>query len=77
MTPYSPRALVVGSGLSGSTAARTLADHGWFVEINEAAYFVGGHVRTAEYQGLLYEQNAIHVNHTNCDQVILFIKRFS
>jgi UDP-galactopyranose mutase len=67
----------VGSGLSGSTAARTLADNGWFVEVNEAAYFVGGHVRTAEYQGLLYEQNAIHVNHTNSDQVINFIKRFA
>jgi UDP-galactopyranose mutase len=71
------KALIIGSGLTGSTCARVLADSGWTVEIHESEYFVGGHVRTAEYNGILYEQNAIHVNHTNNDEVINFIKRFS
>lgn len=71
------KALVIGSGLSGSTAARILAENDWSVEVHEAKYYIGGHVRTAEYKGLLYEENAIHVNHTDNDQVIEFIKRFA
>jgi UDP-galactopyranose mutase len=71
------KALIVGSGLAGSSCARVLADSGWSVDIHESEYYVGGHVRTSEYQGVLYEQNAIHVNHTDSDEVIQFIKRFA
>jgi len=71
------KALIIGSGLCGSTAARVLAENNWKVEIHEMEYYVGGHVRTSEYNGILYEQNGIHVNHTNNDTVINFIQRFS
>jgi len=71
------RALVIGSGLTGSTAAWKLASEGWNVRIHESELFVGGHVRTNEFNGLLYEQNAIHVFHTEIEKVFNFLKSFT
>jgi UDP-galactopyranose mutase len=70
------KALVIGSGLAGSSAAWKLASEGWRVEIHEADLQVGGHVRTSEFNGLLYEQNGIHVFHTNIEEVYEFLIRF-
>jgi UDP-galactopyranose mutase len=70
------RALVIGSGLTGSTAAWKLASEGWEVRIHEAELVVGGHVRTSEFNGLLYEQNAIHVFHTENEKVFNFLRSF-
>jgi UDP-galactopyranose mutase len=71
------KALVIGSGLAGSTAAWKLASEGWNVEVHEAGLEVGGHVRTSEFNGLLYEQNGIHVFHTNIGQAFEFLSRFA
>lgn len=67
------KCLIVGSGLTGSTCAYILAKNGWEVEIHDKEYRVGGHVKTASINGLLYEENAIHVNHTDSDDVIKLI----
>lgn len=69
--------LIVGSGLTGSTAAWKLAESGWKVTIYEAELLVGGHVRTAEFGGLLYEQNGIHVFHTENEKAMQHISRFT
>jgi len=71
------KALIVGSGLAGSTAAYVLAKNGWDVTVHEKDYRVGGHVKTASLDGLLYEENAIHVNHTDSDDVISLINEVS
>ena len=70
------KALIIGSGLAGSSAAWKLASEGWRVEVHEASLDVGGHVRTSNFNGLLYEQNGIHVFHTNIEQVFSFLSQF-
>jgi UDP-galactopyranose mutase len=68
------KALIIGSGLSGSTAAYLLSKNGWDVSVYEKEYRVGGHVKTATLGGVMYEEYAIHVNHTDNDEVIELIK---
>lgn len=68
------KALVIGSGLTGSTCAFILAKNGWNVTVCEKEYRVGGHVKTASIGGVMYEEYAIHVNHTDNDEVIELIQ---
>jgi len=68
------KALIIGSGLSGSSAAYMLAKNGWDVTVYEKEYRVGGHVKTASLGGVMYEEYAIHVNHTDSDEVIELIQ---
>lgn len=72
-----PKALIIGSGISGSTAASILAENGWDVEIHEAEYQVGGHVKTFNIGDLMYEANAIHFCHTDNEEVINFLEKHS
>ena len=71
------KALIIGSGLTGSTAAYVLSSNGWDVTVHESSYVVGGHVRTAEFNGILYEQNAVHISHTDNDKVIELLQKLS
>lgn len=68
------KALIVGSGLSGSTAAYVLSKNKWDVVVYEKEYRVGGHVKTASIGGVMYEEYAIHVNHTDNNEVIELIQ---
>lgn len=68
-----PSACIVGSGLSGASSAYILAKNGWDVTVYEKEYRVGGHVKTATLGGIMYEEYAIHVNHTDNDEVIELI----
>lgn len=43
--PVEPRALVIGAGIAGLSAALTLADHGYAVEVIEKAEEPGGNLR--------------------------------
>lgn len=67
------KAFIVGSGLAGSSAAYLLAKSGWDVSVYEKEYRVGGHVKTATIGGVMYEEYAIHVNHTDSQDVINLI----
>lgn len=71
------KALIIGSGLCGSSCAYSLAKEGWDVTVFEKEYRVGGHVKTATLGGLMYEEYAIHINHTDSDEVIDLIKEVS
>lgn len=69
-------ALIIGSGLTGSTAAWKLAKEGWRVNVYESALYVGGHVRTIDFAGLEYEQNGIHVFHTSVKEIYELLTSF-
>jgi len=71
------KALVVGSGLSGSSAAYFLAKNGWDVTVYEKEYRVGGHVKTAEIGDIKYEEYAIHINHTDSEDVVNLLQEVS
>jgi UDP-galactopyranose mutase len=68
------KVLIVGSGLTGSTCAYLLAKDGYNVTVCEKEYRVGGHVKTASIGGVMYEEYAIHVNHTDSDEIIELIQ---
>lgn len=68
---------VIGAGLTGMAAARTLADLGNSVTIFEKLSFVGGNVREAEINGSLVHEHGPHFFHTNSEKVMDFVKRFS
>lgn len=72
-----PSVLIVGSGLAGSSAAYVLSKNGWDVTVYEKDSRVGGHVKTASIGDLMYEEYAIHVNHTDNDDVIELIQEVS
>lgn len=71
-------ALIVGSGLTGTSAGLHLKATGdWHVEFHEAARIAGGAVRTEEIGGILYEPNGTHISHTDNQQVIDVLKKYS
>ncbi len=48
--------IIVGGGLAGLCAARTLHEHGVSFQLYEAADDVGGRVRTDEVDGFLLDR---------------------
>jgi len=59
------RAIVVGAGITGATAAAQLAAHDWDVTVYESEDEVGGNLRTAELSGIRYERFGPHIWHTD------------
>ena len=51
-----PDVLIVGGGLAGLAAARTLTSHGIAAQVLEAAHDVGGRVATDEVEGFLLDR---------------------
>ena len=73
-----PRALIIGSGLTGISAGIHLKQTGdWYVEVHEATRIAGGAVRTEEIGGVLYEPNGTHISHTDNDRVIEILSKYS
>lgn len=70
------RVAVVGAGWAGATAARTLHDSGFDVEVLEAAPVVGGHARVETLNGVVYEPNGAHIFHTSNEGVARFVQGF-
>jgi len=59
-------ALVVGAGLTGAVAARTLHDAGWQVHVSESEETWGGQLRSAYFgQGLRQEVKGAHIWHSD------------
>lgn len=59
------KAVVVGGGLTGATAAGELARNGFLVTVYEAEDGVGGNVRTSQLGGLTFERFGPHIFHTD------------
>lgn len=58
------KALVVGSGLTGATAAWWLKTHGWDVTVCEQSVVIGGNIRGERMCGVEYEPHGAHIFHT-------------
>lgn len=69
MNPAHPDVLIVGSGLTGATAANRLTAAGRSVLVVEADTRVGGHVRNEWMNDVPYEPNGAHIFHTDDDAV--------
>ena len=59
------RAVVVGAGLTGLTAARFLHASGAAVTVYEQDFTLGGHARSETMHGVPYEPNGAHIFHTS------------
>jgi UDP-galactopyranose mutase len=73
------RILVIGAGLSGAAAARTLAESGFAVAVVEKEGHPGGHChsyRDAE-TGIMVHAHGPHILHSDNPQVWAFIERFA
>ncbi len=69
--------LVVGSGISGSTAARLLADRGHEVEVWETRDHIGGNCHDEKVDGVTLHRYGPHLFHTNDKEVWDFLSRFT
>src|SRR4051794_36598748 len=64
-----PRVLIVGGGLTGSTLAHQLAREGVASVILERAEVPGGLIRSEHMGGVLYEPHGSHIFHTEDREV--------
>lgn len=69
------RVLIVGAGLTGAVAARTLQDEGATVLVREAHTAWGGNIRGDQLNGILYEPHGAHVFHTANEQAIALFNK--
>jgi UDP-galactopyranose mutase len=65
----SPRALIVGAGLTGCTLAHRLAREGVESVLFERAGVPGGLIRSEHMEGVLYEPHGSHIFHTEDTEV--------
>lgn len=68
---------IVGAGLSGSTAARLLADSGHQVEVWETRSHVGGNCHDECIDGVTVHRYGPHLFHTDNEEVWRFLSRFT
>jgi UDP-galactopyranose mutase len=64
-----PRVLIVGGGLTGTTLAHQLAQEGVASVILERAEVPGGLIRSEHMGGVLYEPHGSHIFHTEDKEV--------
>jgi UDP-galactopyranose mutase len=70
--------LVVGAGLTGCTAAARLAEAGRQVLVMEARSHLGGHCHDhVDAHGVLVQRYGPHIFHTNSDEVLSYLSRFT
>ena len=70
-------AVVVGSGLAGSTAARILAEAGWRVLVLEKRRHIGGNVYDEKMDGITVHRYGPHIFHTKYKEVWDFLRKFA
>ena len=71
-------AIIVGAGLSGSTAARILADKGKKVLVVEKHRHIAGHCHDYRNEhGITVHTYGPHIFHTNNEEVWKFVNRFT
>lgn len=70
------KAMVIGSGITGSIAAWNLANNGWHVEVYDQINEIGGHLASGKINNIVYEKYGPHIFHTNDENVVNIIKKF-
>lgn len=71
------KVIVVGAGLSGSTAARWLADAGAFVTVYETRDHIGGNCADQMIGNVRVHTYGPHIFHTDDEEVFEFLSRFT
>lgn len=70
--------LVVGAGFAGAVAARSLADKGARVRVLDKRPHIGGNAYDrSDANGVLIHPYGPHIFHTNSDQVVNWLSRFT
>ena len=69
--------IIVGSGLSGITAARLLTDLRHHVTIYESRNHIGGNCYDSNVCGLTMHNYGPHIFHTDDEEVFSFLSRFT
>lgn len=70
--------LVVGSGISGATVARCLAERGFYVTVNdERPHIAGNCYDYFDENGIVVHQYGTHIFHTDSKGVWEFVSRFT
>lgn len=70
-------AVIVGSGMFGSTLARTLTDAGKKVLVVEKRPHTGGMCHTENRQGIVFHSYGPHVFHTNDERIWAYVNKFA
>lgn len=71
------KAIVVGSGISGCTCARALAENGYEVTVIEKLNHVGGNVYDELIDDIYVHMYGPHIFHTNDENVYKFLSKFT
>lgn len=69
--------IIYGAGLFGLTIGRLLKDSGNEVTIYEKTSYIGGACRTKRINNLEVHIHGAHIFHTDYDEVIDFVKKYS
>jgi UDP-galactopyranose mutase len=70
------KAIIVGSGISGATAAFILKQRGYDVEIFETRPHIAGNCYDVKKNGITVHKYGAHGFHTNLDRIWNFINQF-
>lgn len=71
------RAFIIGAGVSGCVAARLLAESGFQVTVLERRDHIAGNAYDYFQDGVLLHKYGPHLFHTNNEEVVRFLQRFS
>ena len=71
------KAIIIGCGLSGITAAILLKQKGYDVEIFESRYHIGGNCYDSNTNGVLLHNYGPHIFHTDDEEVFSFLSKYT
>lgn len=71
------KVLIIGSGLSGATCARILAENGYNVEIIDKNNHIGGNVYDEKVDDYYVQKYGPHIFHTNKQEVFDFLSKYT